>query len=148
MGKEIERKFLIDREKLDYSSYPSKEIVQGYLSVNPVIRVRRDGEDYYLTYKGSGMMVREEYNLYLTKESFEHLLKKADGNLIEKRRYKIPYKNYTIELDEFHGKLSGLIMAEIEFPSEDEAKAFNPPDFFLREVTNDPDYHNSNMINR
>ncbi|MCR4960235.1 MAG: CYTH domain-containing protein [Lachnospiraceae bacterium] len=142
---EIERKFLVDKDKFDYSSYPHTELVQGYLSTNPVVRVRRDGDEYYLTYKGQGMMVREEYNLPLTRESFEHLLAKADGNIISKTRYRIPFGKYTIELDEFHEPFSPLIMAEVEFDSEEEAVAFIPPEWFGEDVTKDPAYHNSNM---
>lgn len=142
---EIERKFLIDGGKFDYSSYPCKELTQGYLSTAPVVRVRQDGDDYYLTYKGAGMLAREEYNLPLNKESFEHLIKKADGIVIKKTRYLIPFDPYTIELDVFHNELAPLIMAEVEFPSIEEANSFTPPDWFLEDVTNDPKYHNSNM---
>ncbi len=142
---EIERKFLVDIDKFDHSPYPHTELVQGYLSTNPVVRVRRDGDEYYLTYKGQGMMVREEYNLPLTRESFEHLLAKADGNIISKTRYRIPFEKYTIELDEFHEPFSPLIMAEVEFDSEEEAVAFIPPEWFGEDVTKDPAYHNSNM---
>lgn len=142
---EIERKFLIDESKFDYTSYPSKELTQGYLSTAPVVRVRQAGDEYYLTYKGSGMLAREEYNLPLTKEAFEHLVTKADGIVIRKTRYLIPLDPYTIELDVFHGELSPLVMAEVEFPSIEEANAFTPPEWFTEDVTNNPKYHNSNM---
>ncbi len=141
---EIERKFTI-KELPDLSAFPSKKIVQAYLNTNPVIRIRREDEKYYLTYKGKGLLVREEYNLPLNQESFEHLLKKADGIVISKTRYCIPYEKYTIELDVFEHDLAPLIMAEVEFESEDEAHAFIPPAWFLEDVTNDKRYHNSNM---
>ena len=70
---EIERKYLVKTLPDDLETYPYKEIEQGYLSTNPVVRIRRSNEKYILTYKGSGMMVREEYNQPLTKESFEHM---------------------------------------------------------------------------
>ncbi len=142
---EIERKFLIDESQFDYSSYPCKELIQGYLSTSPVVRVRREGDEYYLTYKGSGMLMREEYNLPLTKEAFEHLVEKSDGIVIRKTRYLIPLEPYTIELDVFHDSLAPLVMSEVEFPSLEEANSFTPPIWFSKEVTNDPKYHNSNM---
>ena len=145
---EIERKFLIDKNAFDYSSYPHSKLIQGYLSTDPVVRVRRDGDEYYLTYKGKGMMVREEYNLPLTKEAFEHLLAKADGNIISKTRFRIPLGDYTVELDEFDLPFAPLLMAEVEFPTREEAESFTPPSWFLKDVTTDPAYHNSNMSKR
>ena len=145
---EIERKFLIDKNAFDYSSYPHTKLIQGYLSTEPVVRVRRDGDEYYLTYKGKGMMVREEYNLPLTKEAFEHLLAKADGNIISKTRFRIPLGDYTVELDEFDPPFAPLIMAEVEFPTKEEAESFTPPAWFGKDVTKDPAYHNSNMSKR
>jgi len=142
---EIERKFLVREGSFDYKLYPHKDYEQGYLNTKPVVRVRREGDDYVLTYKGGGMMAREEYNLPLNKESFEHLIKKADGRIISKTRYFIPYGEYTIELDEFNGDLAPLIMAEVEFPSIEAANSFVPPAWFGEDVTMNPNYHNSAM---
>jgi len=142
---EIERKFLIDPAKIDYKSHPFHELEQGYLSTNPVVRVRREDDTYYLTYKGKGLLAREEYNLPLTKESYEHLLEKADGNIITKRRYLIPLNKFTVELDEFAPPFAPLLMAEVEFESIEEANAFNPPEWFGLDVSEDKRYHNSNM---
>lgn len=142
---EIERKFLI-KEMPQLQKYESKDIIQGYLNTDPVVRVRRDGEKYYMTYKGKGLLAREEYNLPLNPEAFEHMLPKCDGRIINKTRYLIPYDKYTIELDVFHGDHAPLIMAEVEFDSIEEANAFNPPAWFGDDVTNDSRYHNSNMI--
>lgn len=145
---EIERKFLIDKEAFDFSDYPHKEYTQGYLNTNPVVRVRREGDAYVLTYKGGGLMAREEYNLPLNEESFNHLISKADGRIIDKTRYFIPLGKYTIELDVFKGELAPLIMAEVEFESIEEANAFVPPAWFVEDVTNNPEYHNSRMSQR
>ena len=143
---EIERKFLIDQLPFDLSEYPSTEIEQAYLNVAPVVRIRRDGSDYYLTYKSGGLMAREEYNLPLNEPSYYHLRSKADGNIISKTRFRIPYDGgYTIELDIFHGDFDGLKLAEVEFETVEEAEAFIPPDYFGADVTYDPAYHNSNM---
>ena len=87
---EIERKYLVKTLPDHLDQYESKKIAQGYLCTEPVVRIRRSNDDYYLTYKGDGLMVREEYNLPLTKESYGHLLPKIDGLLIAKTRYLIP----------------------------------------------------------
>lgn len=145
---EIERKYLIAKENLpdNLQSYPHHAIEQGYLSSNPVVRVRRQDDQYYLTYKSKGFMVREEYNLPLTEKAYLHLREKADGILIVKTRYRIPLpQGLTAELDVFHGKYEGLLLAEVEFESEAAAQAFTPPDWFGEDVTFSSRYHNSTM---
>lgn len=145
---EIERKYLIQSIPFRLDDYPHRSLEQGYLSTEPVVRVRRDGDDYILTYKSKGFLVREEYNLPLTKESYEHLRSKIDGRLIQKERYCIPYTGgLTIELDIFKGELAPLIMAEVEFQSETSANEFQPPCWFGAEVTYSKKYHNS-MLSR
>lgn len=144
---EIERKYLISKTPMELSSYSFHRIEQAYLCTHPVVRIRREDETCYLTYKGGGMMIREEYNLPLTSEAYEHLLPKADGNVITKTRYLIPLEDsgLTCELDVFEGAFAGLILAEVEFPDEETARNFTPPDWFVKEVTTDPRYHNSYM---
>ncbi len=140
---EIERKFLIKEIPNNLESFPCRHLEQGYLSTNPVVRIRKDNDRYELTYKGSGQMIREEYNLPLTASAYEHLREKIDGRLITKTRYLIPYNKYTIELDVFEGDLAPLILAEVEFPSEEDAKTFTAPDWFAEDVTFSKLYHNS-----
>ena len=145
---EIERKYLIEKEQLpaDLASYPFRKIEQGYLCTSPVVRIRRQDDDYFLTYKSKGLMAREEYNLPLTQEAYEHLKSKADGLVISKTRYLIPEKNgLTIELDVFHEDYEGLLLAEVEFPSEKAANSYTPPAWFGRDVTFSSDYHNSTL---
>lgn len=143
---EIERKFLIKKLPDNLTSYKERKIEQAYLCTDPVVRVRRDNDDYYLTYKSKGIIVREEYNLPLTKEAYGHLLAKADGNIITKTRYEIPEKdNLTIELDVFEGKFDGLLLAEVEFASEEEALGYIPPEWFGEDVSNSTKYHNSTL---
>ena len=144
---EIERKFLIKKEDLpELDGYSFHEIEQGYLCTSPVVRIRRQDETYYLTYKSAGLLAREEYNLPLTREAYEHLAPKADGLVIAKTRYLIPEKDgLTIELDVFHKEYEGLLLAEVEFPSEEAAKAYLPPAWFGEDVTYSVKYHNSNM---
>ena len=93
---EIERKFLIRQLPEHLEQYPYLQIEQGYLSTNPVVRIRKQDDSYFLTYKSGGLMTREEYNLPLTAESYAHLRKKTDGLLITKKRYCIPLDPYTI----------------------------------------------------
>lgn len=140
---EIERKFLISALPDDLDSYPHHDIEQAYLCTNPVVRIRRQDDDYILTYKSGGMMVREEYNLPLTKEAYAHLRAKADGYIITKTRYCIPYESHTIELDLFSGDLAPMILAEVEFETENQAVEFIPPAWFIKDVTTDGRYHNS-----
>lgn len=142
---EIERKFLI-KKLPELSNYKFVDIEQGYLSASPVVRIRKKGDKYILTYKGEGLMAREEIEAALTEDAYEHLKEKIDGNLIVKRRYFIPFEKYTIELDIFSGHMDGLIMAEVEFESIEEANSFELPDWFDCDVTDDPRYHNCNMI--
>ncbi len=145
---EIERKYLIRELPERLEQYPCRQIEQGYLNTDPVVRIRRTDEQYTLTYKGKGFMVREEYNLPLNKKAFLHLREKIDGILIKKRRYLIPFETYTIELDVFEGALAPLLLAEVEFETEDEANAFVPPLWFGEDVTFSSAYHNSTLSGR
>ena len=143
---EIERKYLINKLPDNINEYPFHIIEQAYLCTNPVVRVRRQDEEYILTYKGDGLLAREEYNLALNKEAYEHLLTKADGNVISKKRYLIPLNDHlTIELDQFYKPMNDLLLAEVEFPSLEEANTFVPPEWFGEDVTFDTAYHNSTM---
>ena len=157
---EIERKFLIKELPENLSSYQFLTLEQAYLCTDPVVRIRRQDQEYYLTYKGKGLMAREEYNLPLNEQAYRHLLEKADGSVISKKRYLIPIAepsfaegfvvpsqplDLKIELDIFDSPFAPLIIAEVEFPDEKTANAFLPPDWFFKDVTNDPKYHNSNL---
>lgn len=143
---EIERKYLVQSLPPQLEAYPHTQIEQGYLCTAPVVRIRRDGDAYYLTYKGGGMMMREEYNLPLTAQAYSHLLPKADGGIISKTRYRIPLSDgLTAELDVFHGFMEGLIMVEVEFPDLHTAQTYTPPSWFGPDVTQDSRYHNSSM---
>lgn len=145
---EIERKFLIQSQRLpeNLQDFPFHQIEQGYLCTEPVVRIRRQDDEYYLTYKSKGLLSREEYNLPLTKKAYLHLKPKADGLVISKTRYLIPEKDgLTIELDVFHNEYKGLLLAEVEFPSEEAANAYVPPEWFGEDVTLSSKYHNSTL---
>lgn len=150
---EIERKFTIKQLPKQLEQYEKKEIEQAYLCSKPTVRIRRSNDNYILTYKSKlGLEIPvsasartcEEVELPLTKKAYEHLKKKADGSVISKTRYIIPIENNRkIELDVFHGYLEGLIFAEVEFATEEEAAAYQMPDWFLEDVTFDKRYRNS-----
>ena len=141
---EIERKYLIRELPENLETYAYHDIEQAYLCTAPVVRIPRQHDHYILPNKSSGMMAHEEYNLPLTREAYEHLKAKADGNVITKRRYLIPLDDVlTIELDLFSGTFAGMILAEVEFPTEEAANTFTPPDWFIEDVTFKKEYHNS-----
>lgn len=157
---EIERKFTVKNLPENLTSYPCHVIEQAYLNTDPVVRIRRQDNTYYLTYKGKGLLAREEYNLPLNETAYYHLRAKADGNVISKKRYVIPITqpaftkpveipadglSLNVELDLFEEPFAPLIIAEVEFPSKEIAEAFVPLDWFSQDVTNDPAYHNSNL---
>ena len=143
---EIERKYLIHTLPEDLDQYPCRQIEQGYLNTSPVIRIRKDDHKYELTYKSSGLLARQEYNLPLDEASYEHLKAKVDGHLISKKRYMIPLTTeLTIELDVFEGYLKPLVLAEVEFPTEAMAMSFVPPEWFGEDVTFSGEYHNSHL---
>ena len=141
---EIERKYLIHTLPENIEQYPCRHLEQGYLNTSPVIRIRKDDHKYELTYKSSGLLARQEYNLPLDATSYEHLKSKVDGHLISKKRYLIPLNTeLTIELDVFEGYLAPLVLAEVEFPTEAMAMSFVPPKWFGEDVTFSGEYHNS-----
>ena len=143
---EIERKYLIKTLPDRLKGYPREEISQAYLCTDPVMRIRRKDEDYIFTVKSGGMMAREEFEFPLPEESYYKLLPKAEGNIIEKTRYRIPDKDgLTIELDIFHGCFEGFIMAEVEFADLNQAESYMPPSWFGEEVTMDHRFHNSRL---
>lgn len=146
---EIERKYLVKELPRDMPESGS-HIEQGYISTDPVIRIRRrtDGEKQQcvLTVKGSGMVIREEYELSLTARQYEELRKKCTGRMIVKTRYLYPLSDgLRAEIDLFEGEQQGLVLAEVEFSDEDCMRGFQKPDWFGEEVSEDVRYHNSYM---
>ena len=150
---EIEKKFLVKSLPSNLGQYKKKDIEQGYLCLAPVVRIRKSNSQYILTYKSmlpgkedgiSPVRVNNEIEAPLTKEGYEHLLKKADGNIIRKTRYLIPLPDGHIgELDIFLGNLKGLYFIEVEFSDEEDAAGFIPPDWSGENVSNDKRYTNN-----
>lgn len=146
---EIEKKFLIKHLPKNLNEYKKISIEQGYILDKPALRIRKEDENYYLTYKAlkkdDSFLERIENNISIDKEAYYLLLKKCDGIIIKKDRYLIYENDFLIELDIFLDKLSGLIIAEVEFPSVELANSYKMPSWFLREVTNDFRYSNSHI---
>lgn len=145
---EIERKFLVEKSKIpvNLEQYPHYSLEQAYIITEPVLRIRKKNDTYILTYKGSGLMQREEAEFPLTEDAYNKLLTKTEGNVITKTRYKIPEKNgLTIEFDIFAGIFKGLFIAEVEFPDEAAANSYIPPEWFGKEVTYTNTFHNSTL---
>ncbi len=144
---EIEKKYLVTAPPKDFHTWPCHKIEQAYLCTQPVVRIRREDDAYYMTYKSAGLLAREEYNLPLTAEAYAHLLAKADGIILTKNRYHcpIPETGLVIELDVFSGKYEGLMLAEVEFPTLEAAGAFTPPAWFGEDVTFSGKYQNSRL---
>lgn len=142
---EIERKFLVQ----DYPSleaYSSEKITQAYISTDPVIRLREMGNQYFLTVKSQGHMIREEFEMPITKEQYDSLYKKVDSSPIKKTRYFIPLENQlTAELDIYQGHLDGLCTVEVEFTSVAAADSFKAPQWFGKDITLDNRYKNNNL---
>jgi adenylate cyclase len=141
---EVERKFVVDDLPEEVRSRPATRIRQGYLCVEPAeVRIRsHDDTSHELTVKSVGGLSRAEVNLLLTPEQFEELWPLVQRS-IEKDRSLYEVDGGTAEIDVYRGPLAGLTVAEIEFPSEAEAAAFEPPSWFGTEVTSDPRYRNA-----
>jgi adenylate cyclase len=143
MGTEIERKFLVVGD--DWRAVASgTDYVQGYLSrdVARIVRVRRAGPAAYLTIKGIPEGARRpEFEYPIPLSDAQQLMNLCLPPLVEKTRYVIKYGGKRWEVDEFHGDNRGLILAEIELPSEDEP--IDIPPWIGQEVSGDPRYFNS-----
>lgn len=145
MAKEIERKFLVGDESYKALATENIEIRQGYLSTDPeaTVRVRIAGDKAFLTVKGRNRgAVRNEWEYPVPASDAIAMLPCCCGRTVEKTRWIVPAGNgLKWEVDEFHGRHEGLVVAEIELPAED--TPFVLPDFVGREVTGEPQYYNS-----
>ncbi len=148
MSQEIERKFLV---KGDYKAFSIKatRITQGYLSSVPerTVRVRIKGDKGFITIKGIGSASgasRYEWEKEIPVSEVEELLKICEPGVIDKTRYHVEAGKHTFEVDEFYGENQGLVVAEVELSSEDEA--FEKPEWLGEEVTGDVKYFNSMLM--
>ena len=147
MGIEIERKFLVAGES--WRQAEPHHFVQGYLTLDQqrTVRVRIDGERAFLTVKGISVGARrKEFEYAIPVDDARQLLGMCMGNIIEKWRHVVEHAGMRWEVDEFTGENAGLVVAEIELGSEDQA--FERPAWVGKEVTADARYYNSNLAAR
>tara|TARA_B100000315_G_C14543223_1_gene571952 strand:+ start:156 stop:632 length:477 start_codon:yes stop_codon:yes gene_type:complete len=143
MGKEIERKFLIDQTRLP-KNMKGVKYAQGYIAINEdgIVRIRIKGNIAVLTIKTSGTGIsRDEFEYEIPLDDAKSLLVLFNDKIIYKTRYKIIYDGKEWEIDEFHQQNDGLWLAEIELESENESFAF--PEWLTKEVTDDEKYYNA-----
>jgi len=143
---EVERKFVV-LEPPQVDGTEAEEIDQGYLAIGSdgEVRLRRKGKRLLLTAKRGGGLSRDEAEVELAREAFDRLWPLTEGRRLHKRRHLVPHGDLEIEIDVYAGELEGLVVAEIEFPSEEEARAFEPPDWLGDDVTGDPRYLNETL---
>lgn len=138
---ELERTFLARRLPVDLSKAPSKDIIDVYLplqSRHPILRLRKNGDRCVITKKqpekkGEHSHLKEE-TIVLSPEEFA-ALNTVTGKKVHKKRYAYPWKDKTIEIDVFQGPLTGLVLVDVEFRTEEEKQAFRMPPFCLVEIT-------------
>lgn len=146
MALEIEHKYLVKNDNYKDCASVSYRISQGYLCKEPerIVRVRIKGSKGYLTVKGKNCGAsRLEFEYEISREDAEQMLALCVPPLLEKTRYLVPYEGHTWEVDEFGGSRKGLVIAEIELRSEEEA--YVKPGFIGENVTGNPVYYNSNL---
>jgi adenylate cyclase len=148
---EIERKFVLDGAPEWLGEHPSVAIRQGYLAIvegESEVRVRERDPDTVLTVKLGAGEVRREVEVELEQGQFEALWPLTEGRRVSKRRHVVPHDDLTIEVDVFDGPLRGLVVAEVEFESEEASAAFDPPSWLGAEVTGDGRYANESLATR
>lgn len=147
---EIERKFLVNHElwgKVEKGT--GKLIRQGYFVSNEQfsVRVRTKGEKAYLTVKGTREGIsRDEFEYEIPVDDAVYMLQQFAKPFLEKTRYEVQFAGKIWEIDEFHGSLQPLILAEVELNSEDETVEL--PTWVTEEVSMHPDYFNSSIVKR
>jgi len=149
---EIEKKWLIDKDKIPYDLSNSEiiEIEQTYICFSPEIRVRKinNGKEYTFAVKTnitSDGMIRDEIEDFITQEEYNNLMKKQEGNTIYKTRYQFLDGDYLLAVDIFSGELEGLAYLEIEFENQEEADNFQTPNWVIKDVTSDLNYKNGHL---
>jgi len=146
---EIERKFLVRELPAVLEQSRATRIEQGYIAIaddGTEVRVRRRDGAAVLTVKSGSGRSRLEEEIAIDAERFARLWPLTEGRRLEKTRHLIPTgAGLTIELDVYSGVLTGLMVAEVEFGSEDAADAFEPPEWFGAEVTNDVRFKNQKL---
>ena len=146
MGIEIEHKFLVKDDSYKLMAISKCEIIQGVLSRVPerTVRVRVCDDKGFITIKGKGCgAAHPEFEYEVPLEDAKQMLTMCDPPVINKTRYIVLHDGNRWEVDEFHGELQGLVIAELEVMSED--YRFTLPPFVGIEVTGDKRYYNSQL---
>jgi len=148
MAIETERKFLVKGE-FRHLAVEDIRITQTYLSIDQdkTIRIRIANNKAFITIKGrstGNSISRSEWEFQIPISDATEMMKLCINGKIIKTRYLIPVGKHTFEVDVFHDKNEGLIIAEIELSSDDER--FEIPDWLGEEVTGNPAYYNANLI--
>lgn len=145
---EIERKFLVKKELINFEELNEKKLImQGYIKNDKeqIVRIRISDNEAYITIKNKNIGIsRKEYEYSIPLEDAKELLNKCD-KIIEKERYHYYYESKLFEIDVFKRNLEGLILAEVEL--EDENEKILLPDFIKKEVSLDNKYFNNNLLN-
>jgi CYTH domain-containing protein len=146
-GIEIERKFLLEAMPSTMRFARRQPIRQGYLALDgdTEVRVRITPQRAVLTIKSGRGGVRTEEELALDRRQGDALWELTEGRRVQKTRRRVRVGDGVVEVDEYGGALDGLLVAEVEFEDEQAARAFRPPPWFGREVTDDPRYSNRNL---
>jgi CYTH domain-containing protein/CHAD domain-containing protein len=148
VAKEIERKFLLRKVPALAGSRRSVDIAQGYLAIDDgtEVRVRRAGQDRFVTVKSGRGEIREEIEIAIGEEQFAALWPLTDARRLRKRRLAVTLeRGLKVELDVFRGALDGLLIAEVEFSSETASREFEPPAWFGEEITGDHRYSGQSL---
>ena len=148
MALEIERKFLVLDTSFKHEAFSSSHIRQGYICSGHgrTVRIRIRDSRAYITIKGpslNGGLSRYEFEQEIPLADAEDLMLLCEPGIIDKTRWLVTSGRHTFEVDEFHGDNDGLVIAEVELGSEDEA--FQKPAFIGQEVTGDRRYYNSHL---
>ncbi len=145
MSIEIERKFLVERPPPEVDRGTGQRLRQGYLAEDGdvEVRVRITDSAALLTVKAGRGLSRTEVETQISVDDAQALWPHTGDRRIEKARFRIPVGGGIAELDVYEGALAGLFTVEVEFPSEGDASAFEPPAWFGREVTDDDRWTNA-----
>jgi len=144
-SREIERKFLIKGLPPQILRSRHFKLAQGYLANEARgrhVRLRKKGGVMSLTFKVGRGTAREEREVRLSRKQFATLWPATRGRRLRKTRYELPWKRLKIEIDIYHGRNDGLMVAEVEFPNHASRRKFKPPRWFGREITGEKRYSN------
>lgn len=146
MAFEIEHKYLVINDSYRQMATGKLDIRQGYLNRNPdrTVRIRTIGYKGFLTVKGRNKgETRLEFEYEIPYVEADEILNMAEPGIVEKTRYIVPFQGLVWEVDEFHGSLRGVVVAEVELPETE--MVYEKPPFVGEDITGNAAYYNSNL---